>query len=140
MVEHEQLDLFELISECYSSIRKKIEEKWSEISDITISNSEWYIMMKIYKKQPTISSVTKNVRISRQATHKFIKKLESKGLVEILPGNNNRDKCIQLTNIGELCVEKYIVLKKDLEMKIQEKIGNEKYTIIKEILQSEWGN
>src|SRR4051812_41846163 len=101
MVEVEQLDLFDLISERHGTIRKMLEEKWNETSDISISNSEWYIMSKVNNNQPTISMIAKDVQISRQAVHKFTKNLESKRLVDILPGNNNRDKCIQLTELGQ---------------------------------------
>jgi len=131
-----QLDLFDLISERHDTIRKILEVKWNEMSDIPISNSEWYIMSKVNNNQPTISMVAKSVQISRQAAHKFIKKLESKGLVEMISGSNNRDKYIQLTDLGQICVDKYIVLKMDIEKRISEKIGIEQ---LKTILKSDWG-
>ncbi|HWL11623.1 MAG TPA: winged helix DNA-binding protein [Ureibacillus sp.] len=131
-----QLDLFDLISERHDTIRKILEVKWNEMSDIPISNSEWYIMSKVNNNQPTISMVAKSVQISRQAAHKFIKKLESKGLVEMISGSNNRDKYIQLTDLGQICVDKYIVLKMDIEERISEKIGIEQ---LKTILKSDWG-
>jgi len=131
-----QLDLFDLISERHDTIRKILEVKWNEMSDIPISNSEWYIMSKVNNNQPTISMVAKSVQISRQAAHKFIKKLESKGLVEMIAGSNNRDKYIQLTDLGQICVDKYIVLKMDIEKRISEKIGIEQ---LKTILKSDWG-
>ena len=131
-----QLDLFDLISERHDTIRKILEVKWNEMSDISISNSEWYIMSKVNNNQPTISMVAKSVQISRQAAHKFIKKLESKGLVEMISGSNNRDKYIQLTDLGQICVDKYIVLKMDIEKRISEKIGIEQ---LKTILKSDWG-
>lgn len=138
--EFQKLDLIDLLSERYVMLKSVREEKWSEISDITVSNSEWYIMARIYKKQPTISYVTKNVHITRQATHKFIKRLESKGLVEITKANNNkRDKCIQLTELGELCFEKNIELKKEMEKKIAEKIGDNQLRALKKILKVDWG-
>ncbi len=136
MMEVQHLDLFDLISERHSTIRRILEEKWNEMSDISISNSEWYIMSKVNNHQPTISMVAKNVQISRQAAHKFIKKLASKGLVEIVPGSNNRDKCIQLTDLGQICVDKYIILKKEIEMKISEMIDVHQ---LKTILKSDWG-
>lgn len=112
-LEYGTLDLFDLISERHNMVRKVLGERWSEMSDVSISNSEWYIMTKIYKNQPTISSITKSVQITRQATHKFIKKLEEKGLVNVLNANNKRDKCIELTELGERCVEKYNFIKKN---------------------------
>ncbi|RUL56393.1 MarR family transcriptional regulator [Lysinibacillus antri] len=133
------LDLFDLISGRHVAIRKALEEKWNELSDVSISNSEWYIMTKLYGHQPTTAALAKTVNMSRQAIHKFIKKLEAKGLVEVTNGNNKRDKCIQLTDLGEKCIEKYISLKKDLERKISDQVGHEQLVKIKEILNLDWG-
>ncbi|MEL4025791.1 MarR family winged helix-turn-helix transcriptional regulator [Lysinibacillus endophyticus] len=138
-LEYGTLDLFDLISERHNMVRKVLGERWSEMSDVSISNSEWYIMTKIYKNQPTISSITKSVQITRQATHKFIKKLEEKGLVNVLNANNKRDKCIELTELGERCVEKYNFIKKELEVKISNHIGEKQFETLKELLGKEWG-
>lgn len=138
--ELQDLDLIDLISERHGILRKISEKSWNDSSDIYISTSEWYIMSRIYKNHPTISYVSKHVDISRQATHKFIKSLESKGLIEITNSkNNNKDKCLQLTALGVECYEKNMYLKTALEQKIAEKIGVEQLTILKDILKSDWG-
>ena len=137
--ELQDLDLIDLISERHSLVRKIAEKAWNDQSEIYISNSEWYIMARIYKKQPSISYVTKNVEISRQAIHKFIQKLAEKGLVEIKNvENNKKEKCIQLTDLGEECYEKNEALKAQLENKIAEKIGKEQVNILKDILKLDW--
>lgn len=138
--ELQNLDLIDVLSERHIQLRDITEKLWNDTSDIYISNSEWFIMARIYKKQPTISYVSKHVDISRQATHKFIKRLESKGLVKISNlENNKKDKCIQLTKLGEECYEKNESLKAGLEKKIANKIGLEKLGVLKEILKSDWG-
>ncbi|KAB2334572.1 winged helix DNA-binding protein [Cytobacillus depressus] len=137
--ELQNLDLIDLLSERHSLVRKISEKAWNDRSEIYISNSEWYIMARIYKKRPPISYVTKNVEISRQAIHKFIKNLAAKGLVEIYNvENNKKEKCIQLTALGEECYEKNEVLKAQLEKKIAEKIGVEQVNILKDILKLDW--
>jgi DNA-binding MarR family transcriptional regulator len=137
--ELQRLDLIDLLSERHSLVRSISEKAWNNQSEIYISNSEWYIMARIYKKQPSISYVTKNVEISRQAIHKFIQKLSEKGLVEINNvENNKKEKCIQLTALGEECYEKNAALKAQLEDKIAEKIGLEQVNILKDILKLEW--
>ncbi|MFJ7727342.1 MarR family winged helix-turn-helix transcriptional regulator [Neobacillus sp. NPDC097160] len=138
--ELQNLDLIDLISERHSLVRKISEKAWNDKSEIYISNSEWYIMARIYKKRPTISYVTKNVEISRQAIHKFIKNLSAKGLVEINNlENNKKEKCIQLTALGEECYEKNEALKAQLENKIAEKIGAEQVKNLKDLLKLDWG-
>ncbi|PAV28063.1 MarR family transcriptional regulator [Virgibacillus profundi] len=134
------LDIFDVLSERQLQLRKITENLWNDHGNINISNSEWFIMARIYKKQPTIAYVSKNVDISRQATHKFIKKLESKGLVEISSvKNNKKNKSIRLTELGEECYEKNESLKADLERKIADNIGNEQLQLLKRILKSDWG-
>ncbi|MGF6949445.1 DNA-binding MarR family transcriptional regulator [Neobacillus sp. B4I6] len=137
--ELQNLDLIDLLSERHSLVRSISEKAWNDQSEIYISNSEWYIMARIYKKQPSISYVTKNVEISRQAIHKFIQKLSERGLVEINNvENNKKEKCIQLTPLGEECYEKNEALKAKLENKIAEKIGTEQVSILKGILKLDW--
>jgi len=135
----DKLDLLDLLSERHLQLRSIIVEAWNNHSDIDISNSEWFIMARIYKKHPTISSVSKQVDITRQATHKFIKKLESKGLVVVNDAKHNKkEKCVRLTKLGEDCYEKNALLKANLEKKISAHIGEEKMKLLKEILKSDW--
>ena len=137
--ELQNLDLIDLLSERHSLVRSISEKVWNDQSEIYISNSEWYIMARIYKKQPSISYVTKNVEISRQAIHKFIQKLSEKGLVEINNvENNKKEKCIRLTALGEECYEKNAALKNQLENKIAEQIGAEQVRILKDLLKLDW--
>lgn len=135
----QNLDLLELLTERHIMIKSMSEERWNELSDIPISFSEWYILSKIYKRQPTIAYVTRHLHITRQATHKLIKKLESKGLVEINQSTNRRDKLIQLTSLGESCFERQLSLKNEIEAIISNKIGESELNHLKDILRMDWG-
>lgn len=138
--ELQNLDLIDLLSERHTLVRRISEKAWNDHSEIYISNSEWYIMARIYKKRPTIADVTKNVEISRQAIHKFIKNLAARGLVEINSADHNKkEKCIRLTALGEECYEKNAALKAHLENKIAEEIGVEQVKILKDLLKLDWG-
>lgn len=137
--ELERLDLIDLLSERHNQVRRISEKAWNDQSEIPISNSEWYIMSKIYKKQPTIASVNRTVEISRQAIHKFIKQLSAKGLVEVESlENNKKEKRIGLTALGEECFEKNEALKSQLEDKIAEAISEEQLAALKNVLKLDW--
>ncbi|WP_120465304.1 MarR family winged helix-turn-helix transcriptional regulator [Paenibacillus aceti] len=139
-MELQNLNLIDLISERHVHLRSLINQLWNTSSDIHISNSEWFIMARIYKKQVTISYVAKHVDISRQATHKLIKNMESKGLVEISKAqHNNKDKCIQLTELGEECYERNKAIKATLEAKIIAAIGVEQAEHLMQVLKLNWG-
>ncbi|THE13753.1 MarR family transcriptional regulator [Bacillus timonensis] len=136
----QQLDLIDLISERHGQLRGIAEKLWNETSDFAISNSEWYIMSRIYKKQPTIAYVSKNVDITRQATHKFIKNMKAKGLVNVMDVEHNRkEKSIELTPFGEECYEKNESLKAKIEKQLAEKIGEDQIELLKNVLKMDWG-
>jgi len=137
----DNMGLIDLISERHLQLRKLSENLWNENSDIYVADSEWFILARIYQKeQTTISWVTKHVEISRQATHKFIKRLEQKGLVQITKlKNNKKEKSIRLTDLGKEFYEKNKFLEAQLERKIAENIGSEEVNRLKGILKSDWG-
>jgi DNA-binding MarR family transcriptional regulator len=138
--EWQDLDLIDLLSERHILLRRISEKLWNDSGDIYISNSEWFIIARIYHKQPTISYVSKQIDISRQATHKLIKSLEAKGLVVVNNvENNKKHKCIKLTALGEECYEKNEILKATIEKKIAERIGTEQIILLKDILKADWG-
>lgn len=133
------LDLIDLISERHIQLRAICEELWNHNSNIYISNSEWFIIAKTYKNKPKISYIAKQVNVSRQAAHKLVKNLSSKGLVQIYSiENNNRDKYIALTPLGDECYEKNLFIKASLEKKIIASIGLKQFTLIKELLCLDW--
>ena len=101
------------------------------------SGSSW---REFIKSSLLLRMLSKHVDISRQATHKFIKSLEAKGLVEINNvENNKKDKCIRLTKLGEECYEKNESLKANLEKEIANKIGPEQLKLLKDFLKLDWG-
>lgn len=134
------LDLVDILGERHLQLQKVTETSWDDNSNVKLSNSEWFILARIYNKQPTIAHVAKNVDISRQATHKLIKNLAEKGLVKISNSTQNkRAKNIQLTELGDACYEKKQALKADLESKVAENIGFDQLQTIKDILKKDWG-
>lgn len=139
-LELKNVDLIDIVSERHLQLRKITEKRWNDSSDIYLSNSEWFIIARIYKKHSTIAYVSKNVDISRQATHKFIKSLEAKELVEINNmENNKKNKRIRLTKLGEECYEKNESLKANLEKEIADKMGPEQLKLLKDFLELDWG-
>ncbi|WP_308419777.1 MarR family winged helix-turn-helix transcriptional regulator [Ornithinibacillus halotolerans] len=134
------LDLIDSISERHLQLRKLTQTLWNNSSDIYLSNSEWFIISIIVKKEVPISYITNKVDITRQATHKLIKSLESKGIVETFyVAHNKKNKFIRLTPLGEECYRKNEALKATIEQKIAAKIGNDNLDIFKQILKADWG-
>jgi len=136
----DHLDVIDLISERHLQLRGIIEEMWNESSDLRVSNSEWFILARIYKKNPTIASISKSVDITRQATHKLVKSLEAKGLLVVQGAESNKkEKTVQLTALGNTSYEEYLSIKDRVIEKIRRSIGNEKGSLLRELLEADWG-
>lgn len=133
------MDLLELLGERHSQLRRLAEERWAAHSDIEISNSEWLILAKIGEGEPTIAYVAKQVGITRQATHKLIKKMVAKELVEVNDAEDNKKvKRVRLSRLGKQCFEENNRLKAGLEQELEGVIGAGQVERLKTILSMDW--
>ncbi|WP_223555807.1 MULTISPECIES: MarR family winged helix-turn-helix transcriptional regulator [Lysinibacillus] len=132
-------DVIDLLSERHELLRQLVEEKWNKHHNIYISNSEWCILGRVYKKELMISEVAKDVDFSRQATHKFIKSLEAKGLVKVINvEHSKKHKAIQMTELGQDCFEKNEHYKAVIVQQLINTIGEDQVTKLKKILKLNW--
>lgn len=139
LIDFKNLDLIELISERHSLLRRNVEQRWNESNALHISKSEWYIIARIYGDQRTIAYVSKNVEITRQATHKLIKNMVVKGLVEVFDAEHNKkEKCIRLTEIGNDCYKENEQIKLRLEQELATIMGQSQVDMLKIFLNSDW--
>ncbi|MGM9921708.1 MAG: MarR family winged helix-turn-helix transcriptional regulator [Bhargavaea sp.] len=139
MPELSGLDLIDLLGERHFGLRRLSEELWNERGDMAISNSEWFLMARIGTGGPTIAEVGRQVDITRQATHKLIRKMSDKGLVEVSDDDRNKKvKRVRLTKFGHECYQHNENLKAELEARIAEAIGSDKVAALKEILSMDW--
>lgn len=131
--------LLDILGERHDQIRRISEQAWNEQHDIYISNSEWYVLARVYQKNPTIAEVTRNVHVSRQAIHKLIKNLKTKELVTVTDHpTSKKDKCIALTELGVRCYEQNEMLKAKLEERIKDALGEESFNQLQRLLQTDW--
>lgn len=138
-MEYKHLDLIDLISERHIYIRTYIEKIWNEKYDIKMNNTEWHVIAKLYSGMDTIADITRKVHVSRQATHKLIKNLEQKQLIEIFDDQKNKKiKKVRLTQFGVQCYEQYLKIKEQMEASIEQSIGTELFDQLKRGLSMEW--
>ena len=138
-MDYKLLDLIDLISERHVYIRAHIEKIWNEKYDIKINNTEWHVIAKLYSGMDTIADITRKVHVSRQATHKLIKNLEQKQLIEIFDDQNNKKiKKVRLTDFGVQCYEQYMAIKEQTEASIEQSIGTKLYEQLKRGLSMDW--
>ena len=135
----DSFDLIDLLNAKYFKLRNLSDQMWNNSYNISISNSEWFIISLIYGKQPTISQITLQVNLSRQATHKSIKTLSTKGLIIINNvEHNSKNKCLILTPIGEKCFLENKRMKETIERDVVATIGIENVLLLKNLLKTNW--
>src|SRR5699024_10255018 len=120
----QETGLIDLLYERHHDVQKMAQKAWDEENDIYISDSGWAIMATIYDGRQPISHITKNIDITRQAIHKFIKSLSEKGLIEIseMP-NDKKKKCVELTALGRRYYKRRMTIKSSIEEEITRKLG-----------------
>lgn len=138
-MDYKLLDLIDLISERHVYIRTHIEKLWNEKYEIKMNNTEWHVIAKLYSGSDTIADITRKVHVSRQATHKLIKNLEQKQLIEIYDDQKNKKiKKVRLTPFGAQCYEQYMKMKEQMEVSIEQSIGPMLYEQLKKGLSMDW--
>jgi DNA-binding MarR family transcriptional regulator len=97
------------------------------------------MMATVNIKQMTVAEIARKMNISRQAVHKFSKKLIEEDYITMKPvEGNNRDKLVVLTSKGEAYCKKMLILKQEIEEEIVKNIGYDNVQLLKEILRKDW--
>lgn len=133
--EADNLNLIDLLNSKYYKFKKMNEDLCTSSYKISLSNTEWSVINQIHGNQPTISEIVQLLKITRQATHKCIKALNSKGILTINNVvNNNKKKCLVLTPLGEQLYLDNILLKEAIERDIAVQLGVDNMTLLISLL------
>ena len=133
------LNLIDLISEKHKKLRKEVMKLWDEKHSEYISDSEAHMSGTINIREMTVAEVARKMNISRQGAHKCAKKLIDNGYIMLKSvEGNNRDKLIVLTEKGEEYCTEMLVLKKQVEEEIINKLGIKNIEFLKDFLRKDW--
>ncbi|MBT2293338.1 winged helix-turn-helix transcriptional regulator [Paenibacillus albidus] len=132
----QELNLIDLLSEKHLFLRQKV----TELSPGQINKTESHIMAVLEAhKMLSISEISRIINISRQGTHKSIQGLLSRGYIEgVDVANNQRDKHLVLTPKGIESNRKMLIVKRQLEQQIADKLGPERIELVKALLKEDW--
>nr|WP_319510470.1 MarR family transcriptional regulator [uncultured Draconibacterium sp.] len=134
-----KLTLIDLISEQHAHLRRTVEQRWEEQSEIRFSHTEWYLLAKIEQQTLSISQAALIVGISRQAMQKTVNKLENRGFIlSKFQEGNKRDKFLFLTKNGQECVQKNNRLKTTLESELENELGKNGVKMLKTLFKKRW--
>ena len=131
------LSIIDLISEKHIILRREVEERWAQNEEEGISHTEGLLLAKIHMGKISIAEVARQANISRQAMFKCAKKLEARGYLKFVVGENN-NKYTELTDKGKDYCIKSEKLKQDIEKEISSVLGKDKVEMLKELLNNNW--
>ena len=132
-----KLNIIDLISEKHITLRREVEERWSESGEEDITHTEAMLLAKINMGKISLAEVARQANVSRQAMYKCAKKLEEKGYLEFIASESNQTYT-SLTEKGVLYCKKSNELKDIIEEEITQKLGEENMKLIKKLLECEW--
>ena len=132
-----KLNIIDLISEKHITLRREVEERWSESGEEDITHTEAMLLAKINMGKISLAEVARQANVSRQAMHKCAKKLEEKGYLEFIASESNQTYT-SLTEKGVLYCKKSNELKDIIEEEITQKLGEENMKLIKKLLECKW--
>ncbi|SCG95790.1 MULTISPECIES: MarR family winged helix-turn-helix transcriptional regulator [unclassified Romboutsia] len=133
------LNIIDLISEKHAKLRKLVRDKWVELGEEYISDTESYILAIIEREPMSVAQIARIIDISRQGVHKCTKDLILRGYIytEYVEGNS-RDKILLLTEKGKRFFEETLLLKESIEEEIKTSIGRKEFEILKDCLSKRW--
>ncbi|MBD7910790.1 MULTISPECIES: MarR family transcriptional regulator [Clostridium] len=133
------VSLIDLVSEKQQELRVKIvnigEERWGE----SVTQSESNMLAVIEKENMTIAEAARKINVSRQAAHKCVQGLITRGYINTTSiEGNQRNKLIVLTDKGKKYCNEMIVIKREVEEEIEESIGKANIELLRQCLNSKW--
>lgn len=132
----QEMNLIDLLSEKHLTLRKKVIDS---ISD-DLNKTETHILAILeFHQRLSISEISRILNLTRQGTHKSIQGLLSSGYVQGVDVENNyRDKHIALTSKGLEANKNMMVIKKQFEQQIINKLGEANVELLKALLIENW--
>lgn len=135
----ENMNLIDLVSEMHLELRNKVNRIWNENNTEKINHTESHIFGMLAMEPTTVAELSRNLNISRQATHKCVQNLiEREYLYVKTKEAKSKEKIICLTDKGIQCNNEMLRIKNNLEKEIGDKLGESAVEIMKLLLKKEW--
>lgn len=133
------LGVMDLISEKHKTMRANLISRVDEEFSAKISDMDIYMLSLSRCFSMSISEASRHMSITRQGAHKYAKRLQDMGLIQLCDSDvSKREKRIVLTDKGEEVCQKINKLKGDIEGELKAKLGEETYSQIKRLFRQVW--
>jgi len=129
-------NLIDLMSDKHLFLRRKV----AELDGEELNRTETHILAVIEAAAKiSISEIGRAVSLTRQGTHKSVLGLIERGyLEESRDADNRRDRYVRLTDKGLQACDSQLAIKRELERRIAEKLGEENAELLKRLLAEDW--
>lgn len=129
----------DLLNKHYKQLRDLVETTWNVQNNMQLTSSEWYVLNCVHGGASTAPEILKKLDITKQAVHKFLTNLEEKGLLQTeLVKTPKLQRRVELTALGEEVFLKSLDIKKEIDQKIADNIGQENFQQLVTILNMKW--
>ncbi|WP_051507177.1 MarR family winged helix-turn-helix transcriptional regulator [Saccharibacillus sacchari] len=128
--------LIDLMSDKHLFLRKKV----AELDGEELNRTETHILAVVETAvKVSISEIGRAVNLTRQGTHKSVLGLIERGYLEESQDTaNRRDRYVRLTSKGQQACDRQLAVKRELELEIAQKLGQEHVEWLKRLLVEEW--
>ena len=133
----ENLNIIDLLSEKHAILRKMVIQRWIEMGEESVSDTESYMLALVERNKLTVAQLGRIIGISRQGAHKCAKSLIERGYLTI-ENKNSRDKELLLTDKGMKFCRETLILKEKFEEEIKNNIGEKEFEVLKKCLNKDW--
>jgi len=129
-------NLIDLMSDKHLFLRRKV----AELDGEELNRTETHILAVIEAAAKiSISEIGRAIGLTRQGTHKSVLSLIERGyLEESRDADNRRDRYVRLTDKGRQACDSQLAIKRELEGRIAEKLGEENAELLKRLLAEDW--
>ena len=119
----ENLNIIDLLSEKHAILRKMVIQRWIEMGEESVSDTESYMLALVERNKLTVAQLGRIIGISRQGAHKCAKSLIERGY---------------LTDKGMRFCRETLILKEKFEEEIKNNIGEKEFEVLKKCLNKDW--
>lgn len=125
-----------LVSDLYFVMEKQLRDALAGSEFEEIRPADGKVFMMITRQTFSLSEYARITGISRQAIHKSITRLVEHEVISLVSApNSKRDKVPKITDKGEDLHEMLAVIFKDIEQGLIDKVGSEKFSLFKSVLE-----
>jgi DNA-binding MarR family transcriptional regulator len=105
------------------------------LGDLGINAAQYSLLQHLDRlERPSISSLAQAMGLDRSTLGRNLRVVQGMGLVEILGGEDQRNRLVQLSDCGRQCLAKAQVTWEETQSQLTVRLGHDKRELLMELL------